>query len=113
MSDAPPADDLFRALASETRRDVLEALQRRESIPLDELADTLVGRGTTSGPADVDERAQTKIELVHAHVPLLVDAGLVAHDESAGEVSLTTLPEPVEELLTFAAEYERSRRRHR
>ncbi|QIO21652.1 hypothetical protein [Haloarcula sp. JP-L23] len=104
----PPPDDLFKALASEKRRRLLAILTEQAAIPLDDLTDVLVGwEATDSGPAGPDEWARMKIELVHAHLPLLADTGLVVHDETAGEVRLASVSDPIRDLLRFATEYER------
>lgn len=103
----PPPDALFRALANDKRRRLLTVLDDQEPTGLDDLTDVLVGWETTiDGPAGPDEWAQVKIELVHAHLPLLSDAGLVVHDTEADEVSLESLATPVESLVTFAGQYE-------
>jgi len=107
----PPPDDLFRALANDKRRRLLTVLDDEEPTGLDDLTDVLVGwEATIDGPAGPDEWAQVKIELVHAHLPLLSDAGLVTHDTEADEVSLESLPTPVESLVTFAGQYEEAAR---
>jgi len=107
----PPPDDLFRALANDKRRRLLTALDAEGSTELDDLTDLLVGWETTiDGPAGPDEWAQVKIELVHAHLPLLSDAGLIAYDTDADEVSLASIADPVESVLHFAGEYEEAAR---
>jgi DNA-binding transcriptional ArsR family regulator len=104
-ADVPPPDDLFRALASSERRRLLSVLSSESPLTLGELTDILVGwERTSDGPAGPDERAKVKIELVHAHLPLLSDAGLIAvEDETVRRVSIA---EPVEEAISFATEYE-------
>lgn len=109
--ELPPPDDLFRALANDKRRRLLTVLDDEEPTSLDDLTDVLVGWETTiDGPAGPDEWAQMKIELVHAHLPLLSDAGLVAHDTDADKVSLASLAQPVDSLLSFAGQYEEAAR---
>jgi len=104
-ADIPPPDELFRALAHSRRRRLLSVLSSESPVTLDELADILVGwESTASGPVGPDERAQVKIELVHAHLPLLSDAGLITVDDDT--VRRISIPEPVEEAIGFAAEYE-------
>ena len=104
-ADIPPPDGLFRALAHSRRRRLLSVLSSESPVTLDKLADILVGwESTASGPAGPDERAQVKIELVHAHLPLLSDAGLVTVEDDT--VRRISIPDPVEEAISFAAEYE-------
>jgi DNA-binding transcriptional ArsR family regulator len=103
--DYPPPDDLFKALASRKRRHILAALPDQSTIPLDELTDILAGWQSAAGsPVGPDEWAKVKIELVHAHLPLLSDAGLIVYEDE--EISRAPYPEPVEELVTLAGEYE-------
>jgi len=103
--DYPPPDDLFSALASSKRRRLLAALPAQSAMTLDELTDILVGwQSTTDGPVGPDEWAKVKIELVHAHLPLLADVGLITYEDE--EIERAEYPEPVEELVTFAGEYE-------
>ncbi|WP_324665477.1 winged helix-turn-helix domain-containing protein [Haloarcula sediminis] len=98
--DYPPPDDLFEALTNSTRRRLLAALPPESSVTLDELTDILAGDQTASP----DEWAKVQIELVHAHLPLLAEAGLVTYEDE--EITRAAYPEPVGELMTFAGEYE-------
>ncbi|MFC7249179.1 hypothetical protein ACFQJ5_04920 [Halomicroarcula sp. GCM10025324] len=105
---APPPTALFKALAGPRRCHVLSVLLDRPEIAVDDLTDIIVGWQTTiDGPAGPDEWAQIKIELVHAHLPLLDDIGLVEFDDQAGEVRLEPLADPVQDVIRFAEEYER------
>lgn len=106
---APPPSQLFKALAGPRRCHVLSVLLDHPEISVDELTDIVVGWHTTiDGPSGPDEWAQVKIELVHAHLPLLDDVGLVEFDTEADEVRLQSLAEPVESLVRFAEQYERA-----
>lgn len=101
----PPPDDLFQALANSKRRRLLSVLSAESAMSLSELTDILVGWDCTiDGPAGPDERAQVKIELVHAHLPLLSDAGLVTVEDRT--VRRADLADPVEGVIRFAGEYE-------
>ena len=103
-TEFPPPDELFTALASSTRRRLLATLPAESTMTLDELTDILVGcQRPGDGPAGPDERAKVKIELVHAHLPLLDDAGLVTYEDE--EIARASYPEPVAELVAFAQEY--------
>jgi DNA-binding transcriptional ArsR family regulator len=106
---APRPSQLFKALAGPRRCHVLAILLDRPNISVDELTDIIVGWQTTiDGPSGPDEWAQVKIELVHAHLPLLDDMGLVAFDDREGEVQLQSLADPVEHAIRFAEQYERA-----
>jgi hypothetical protein len=106
---APPPTQLFKALAGSRRCHVLSVLLDRPELSIDELTDIVVGWHTTiDGPSGPDEWAQVKIELVHAHLPLLDDVGLVEFDADADEVRLQPLAEPVESFIRFAEQYERA-----
>jgi len=103
--DSPPPDGLFKALANSKRRRLLSLLSTRAEIELDDLTDILVGwEATQDGPASPDEWAQVKIELVHAHLPLLSDVGLITYDdETVARVDTSTA---VDEVIQLAGEYE-------
>lgn len=106
---APPPSQLFKALAGPRRCHVLSVLLDRPEITVDELTDIIVGwRTTIDGPSGPDEWAQVKIELVHAHLPLLDDVGLIEFDTGADEVRLEPLADPIEDLVRFAEQYERA-----
>ncbi|WP_254273108.1 ArsR/SmtB family transcription factor [Haloarcula marina] len=107
-TSGPPPDELFKALANEKRRRVLSLLSVQGPMDLEEVTDMLVGwRATADGPTGPDEWAQVKIELVHAHLPLLSEMGLVHYDEDTDEVRLASIPDPLDDLFEFASEYER------
>ena len=105
---APPPDDLFKALAGPRRVTVLSILLDDPDRSVDELTDIIVGSDTTvAGPAGPDEWAQVKIELVHAHLPLLADVDLVDYDGVDDSVRLKDLAPPVERAIRYAEHYER------
>jgi len=109
--DYPSPDELFKALANSKRRRLLAALPPDSPMPLDDLTDVLVGwQSTADGPADPDEWAKVKIELVHAHLPLLDDAGLITYEDE--EIERVAYPEPIEELVTFAGKYDEAVAKH-
>lgn len=112
-TETPLPDDLFKALVSRQRRRILSVLLDRDPISIDDLTDVLVGSTVTiQGPSGPDEWAKVKIELVHAHLPLLVDAGLVRYDRDASEVRLESLAAPVYQMIRFATEYEQILKRN-
>jgi predicted transcriptional regulator len=101
----PPADLLFEALTDSKRRQLLAVLSTTAERSLDELTDVLVGiESATEGPADPDNWQRVRIELVHRHLPLLTEAGLVTYEDDT--VRREECPVPVEDLLAFAGEYD-------
>lgn len=70
-------DEAFRALANAERRWLLLALQDR-------------GEGSEEPlrlPEDLPARETDRVEMYHAHLPLLEEAGFVAWDRDADRVS--------------------------
>nr|WP_254767991.1 hypothetical protein [Salinilacihabitans rarus] len=84
-----PADDdldaLFRALADERRRTTLAVLsEQRHPIRLDTLARDVAAREAGEPERVVSGAAvdRVRVSLVHSHLPLLREAGLVTADEA-------------------------------
>lgn len=101
----PAADLLFKALTDSKRRQLLAVLSTTTERSLDEMTDILVGiESATEGPADPEDWQRVRIELVHRHLPLLSEAGLVTYEDDT--LQREEWPEPVEDLLAFAGEYE-------
>jgi DNA-binding transcriptional ArsR family regulator len=114
-TDAPSrlADDQFyRALAATPRRRLLSVLLDGEERTVDELATVLAGWDATDsgGMATPEDHERVAVELVHAHLPLLDDAGLVAHDRDDDTVSLEGVEPAVDDLIRRSVEAERSAR---
>lgn len=88
-------DAVYGALASETRRSLLRYLTDEQgAATLAEMAAFLVDEGVVDVVGDVDpERALelAEIKTYHAHVPKLVDAGLLTWDEEDRTVQLEQL----------------------
>ncbi|WP_440989653.1 DUF7344 domain-containing protein [Haloarchaeobius baliensis] len=94
-------DQLYRALAATDRRRVLYSLLTTGPASPDQLATLLAGwQATDSGrlvtAADRDRRLT---ELVHVHLPLLEDAGLVDRDEVADTVEIGALDPAVANIV--------------
>ncbi len=94
-------DRLYRALAATRRRRLLALLSAAETRQLDELATALVGWESTdtSTMATPEDREGVLIDLVHVHVPMLVDVGLLKHDRDGDTVSLEPCSDAVLELI--------------
>lgn len=100
--EAPDPWDLdertARALASETRRRVLDVLQDADrEWSLSELATVLAGWEATAsrGMATPDDRARIEVELHHRHLPHLDAVNLASYDAS----SKTVTPEPLDDAV--------------
>lgn len=78
---SPDADHTFRLLADDERRVLLATVDDEECVGVDRLRDRLA-----ETPEDRDHAA---IRLHHVHLPKLADAGLLVHDETAGDVVAT------------------------
>ena len=88
----------YRALASRERRRLLALLLDCEERSVEDVATLLVGcdarTGTIEGP---ERRERTLLRLVHAHLPMLQEAGLVTYNPERGTVRVESLaPETVE-----------------
>lgn len=95
---SPPADDVLEILAHPRRRQVLRHLRATGSTSVDAVLDHVV----TGDEADsVARRRRVAIQLHHVHLPKLVDAGLLTHDDGRGVVELTASNEFVESLLSL------------
>ncbi len=91
----------YRAMASRERRRLLYVLLDGEERTVEEVATVLVGwDATESGTVgDPDDRNLVLLRLVHIHLPLLDDAGLVAYDDERGRVRAESLDEATREYI--------------
>ncbi|MFW5934844.1 MAG: DUF7344 domain-containing protein [Halolamina sp.] len=98
----------YRAMASRERRRLLYVLLDRDERTVEEVATVLLGWDVTgSGAAgDPDDRNLVLLRLVHIHLPLLNDVGLVAYDEDRGTVELESLDEATCEYIERGVEAE-------
>lgn len=99
-SDAPARgasrDALFRALADERRRTVLDVLSHQfHPIHLETLAREVGARerNTTEQAVPVDVVDQLQVSLRHRQLPILTDAALVSYDADEGTVEYEGHPE--------------------
>ena len=94
-ADVRSANRIFRALADDRRRQSLDVLRdRTSSMGVGELSAylTATDRSRSSREAGDDARERVATELVHTHLPLLEDAGLVNWDEQDETVTSTDHP---------------------
>ena len=104
-SEYPSTDRLFKALADGKRRRLLSVLATEGTLALDEVVDVLVGaEAAAEGVAGPEAWTRVRTELVHVHLPLLEDTGLVSYEDEVvrGCEPLTV----VESVLAFAHEYD-------
>ncbi|WP_440765802.1 DUF7344 domain-containing protein [Natronorubrum sp. DTA7] len=101
-------DDAFLALRNRTRRYVCYFLLEHETASLSELADVVTGwiHATDGGIVEPQCRTNQYSNLVHTHVPRLVETGVVRHDTEAETLSLDPCPEPVRDVVARACEAE-------
>jgi hypothetical protein len=86
------ADTRYRVLANEDRQTILHVLEATTTLTLDELTEEVVAR-----KRDSTSTKQTRIALVHQHLPLLEDAGVVQYDRETEHI--THCESTLEELL--------------
>jgi len=101
-------DQFYRALASTRRRRLLSFVIEHSDSTVDELATVLAGWETTeTGTMATDEdHNRITLELVHSHLPLLEDLGLVEYDADTGVVRVDDVDAAVEDLITRSIEAE-------
>lgn len=84
-------DDLFTVLSQPRRRFTLQYLRTSDTpLPVAELISELVawenGQSETSTPGD--HRAAVEISLLHCHLPMMAEAGVVRYDRIQKTVAL-------------------------
>lgn len=101
-------DDAFLALRNRKRRYVCYFLLEHETASLSELADVVSAWIHTADSRVVEPRCrdQCHLQLLHVHVPTLVETNLLAYDRDGKTVSLAPCPEPVRELIVRACRTE-------
>lgn len=82
-------DDALGCLARYPRRVVVDSLRERESVPVAELTEQFP-----------DDTSETRVTLVHTHLPRLADNGYVDWDRDAGTVSRGPRYSELEPLVT-------------
>ncbi|WP_126663070.1 DUF7344 domain-containing protein [Haloterrigena salifodinae] len=97
-------DDAFLALRERDRRLVLYFLLEHETASLSELADVVTAWSHADDSRVIEPRCRNQwyLQLRQVHIPKLVDADIVTHDEETGRVSLASCPEPIRELAARA-----------
>lgn len=86
----PQLNAVFDAFTHDRRRTVCDVLRRTNGwIDVESLAQVVAVREADDRPAAVSPAVMDRVtvSLVHAHLPALADAELVAYDETTGRVS--------------------------
>lgn len=101
------SDTILRLLSNERRRRLISFLLERqdERVPVDDVIDYLT-REERPDPGPVVHRERVAIDLHHAHIPILADAGVIEHDPVAETVRYEG-PDVLATLLAATYEYER------
>lgn len=101
-------DGAFAALRSRERRYVCYFLLEHDSASVSELADVVAGwvHAPDGGIVEPKCRTERLLQLRHTHVPKLIDAGLVAHDDESDRLTLSPCPAVVREFVTRACRTE-------
>lgn len=109
----PSSDRLYRALTDQDRRRALYCLLEYEEQSIDEMTDILAGWELfQNGVVGNEAWEQTRTQLVHVHLPMLEDCGLIEYDADSGDAQIKTLPDPVRDLIRFTQKYDRSLMAH-
>lgn len=99
-SGAVSATTLFSALSNDRRQHALQYLVTRPGdVPLGDIAEYLA---IEEGAATRDRYERILTGLFHAHLPLLVDSGLVAYDHDRELVTLEVDAESLTPYLELA-----------
>lgn len=101
-AERPTRDELHRIAANERRRRVLAALRGAEAwLAIDELASRLPEHEPEPAAAESDRgRSEIEVELVHHHLPMLHDAGLIEFDPERRRIRPTERLERATEIVT-------------
>lgn len=99
-------DRLYRALTSARRRRLLYLLFDEDEYTIETIATLLTGwEATETGTIQTaDDRKRVLITLKHVHIPLLVEAELVAYDRQRETLRIESFPALVEDLVRQSIE---------
>ncbi|MFC7133632.1 MULTISPECIES: DUF7344 domain-containing protein [Salinibaculum] len=108
-SPALSDDRLYRALTSTLRRRTLYVLLVQGESTVSELATLLAGWEATAWKSMTsrEDYEQIRTSLLHHHLPLLADVGLVSYDRASGAVTLEPVTPAVQDLISQSVETDR------
>lgn len=96
----------YRVLASADRQHVLHELLQRDGLAsVEELSRQVAARRHMTSTEKVTDREveRARVRLVHSHLPMMIDEGVITVDWDAGEVTFTG-GEAIDQLFEAAAE---------
>lgn len=97
----PSPTTLFAAFADERRQHVVQYLFHKPgTVPLGDVAEYIA---ITEGEPTRDYYERLLVSLVHTHIPLLSEAGLIQYDPDQETVQLSTDSDTVRPYLELAA----------
>jgi len=85
-------DTLYKTLANRKRRNVLRYLtDHPEPISISQLATEMVALeyGSDSSAISTEQKEHTNVSLLHVHLPVLDEAGLVSWDRDSDSVAIS------------------------
>lgn len=100
--------EFMEVLAHERRRYVLYYLQHEECAELEDVTEQIAvwESGTPSEELDERTRRRISINLYHAQLPKLEEAGIIGYDRRHGSMCFQYPPDPVEKFLDYCAAIE-------
>ncbi len=92
---------VYRLLGESRRRYLLYQLLDEPCVTIDDLATQIVAweRGQSTDAVDEETHQRVCISLVHVHLPMLADHGVVEYDLRSGDVVLTDGIDELEPML--------------
>lgn len=100
--------EIFDCLTSPKRRFILYYLQENEIADIDELATQIAMREAEAPPDEVsaDHRERIVTQLIHTHLPKLVEAQCIEYDRRSSTVRYTSPPTPLDKVLRLLSQLE-------
>lgn len=100
-TDDLPEEDLFRSIGNPRRRRTILALAEVGDATIEELSEFILVSETGDPPRRIgeDEQERVVVDLLHCHLPLLSETGIVYTTEEQERVVPRTTIDPVADYL--------------
>lgn len=97
--------ECIELLANDRRRYVLYYLRGERRANFEEITEQVAAWEIDTSPEELDEQTKrnVQIDLHHAHLPKLEDAGLIWYDRLHGAIRFHCVPEPVDTFLDYCS----------